>query len=135
MDKKTLAFWFTNALFVLIGWMAHSVVQFAIHRKLPIFGGGRVFRTVICGTLILAACFLIYLGINGFLNGSIEVLSFSGGQGSSRTKFINFADNPDGFWDAVCIYLFLGLVFIYVSIAEIIIYRKLKKYHKPGPHD
>ena len=122
-----------GAVFILFAWVVYSVVGRAWRKRRSIFGTGPIFRCVICGALIAAAGFDFVTCVEAIGSGRIYVVLGGGFHTSSHGFTVYQAGNPNGFWEAVCVHCYLGLVLIYLFVAEIIIAIKQNKHVKPRP--
>jgi hypothetical protein len=121
MDKMTgFTFVMLACLFVLFGWVQYSVVRRAWRKRRAVFRGGAILRYGGSAILFGFACFCFICGLNAIKDGSIFVVLHGRLSNSSVAFTIHRADNPNSFWEAVCVYIYMALTFYFLSFAEII---------------
>jgi len=121
MDKMTIyTYSLLATVMILFGYATFSVVRTAARGKRSLLGGSPIFRFVVCGVLILAAGYLLFDNVNAVRKGEIYVVLSGRGTSHNIGYTIHRADNPSGFWEAICIYTYIALVFLCLSAAEIV---------------
>ena len=126
MSSSQTTFLMLGALFVLFGWVVVSVVRRAYRKRRSIFGDRPVLRYFICSALLLAACFELYHCTRAISSGHILVALGGGFHTSSHAHTIYRANNPSGFWAAICSYYYLSIVFLYVFFGEVLVFVRQK---------
>jgi len=121
------------AVFALFALVIYSVVKRAYRKRRFIFGASPVLRYTICAALIAAACFDIFKCVEAIGSGKIYVVLGGRLHTTSHGFTVYQASNPGGFWEAICIYSYLDLIFICLFVAEIIIAIRQKKHVRPRP--
>ena len=101
-------------------WAQYDVVRRAWRKRKSILGGRALFRYGICAVLLAAVCSIIVKCSEAIKDGEILVAvpnRFS----RSVAITVHRADNPSGFWEAICVYGFIGVMFLHLALAEIMI--------------
>ncbi|HSY17179.1 MAG TPA: hypothetical protein VK815_02550 [Candidatus Acidoferrales bacterium] len=123
-----------SAFALLFTWVVYGIVKRTLRTRRPIFCDSVPLRYAICAAVILCGGFLIYQGLDAVKTGTIDIYvrgKYSSGPGA---HFIfHRATDPRAFWEAVCAYCYLGSVFIWIAIAEVIVSFKPRNHVKPKP--
>jgi hypothetical protein len=123
MDMSTITtFSLLGIFFALLTWVVFSVTQTARRRKRSPIGlpdNRQLLRTIICTVFIVSAGYFIYSSIHGIQSG---VISYVMGGRFTRGILVTVyrVKEPNTFWVVVFIYIYFALLFLYLSIAEII---------------
>ena len=133
MNATIATFSMLAAVFALFAWVVYSVVKRACRKRRSIFGASPALRFVICAALIATACFEIFQCMEAVGSGKIYVVLGGGFHTTSHGFTVYQASNPSGFWEAICSYCYLSLIFIYLFVAEIIIAVRQRKHVKLRP--
>lgn len=130
MNGMTIyVFTLITALFILFSWVVFRVIKNAKRAHQPIFDVNPVLRCIICLVLLVIAFYEIYTVIQAINQGSIRVVL--GGKYSRTHGFtIHHAQNPYGFWEAICFYGYGALVFVWLSLAEVFLTIQRRKHPK-----
>jgi len=133
--NTTTRFSLLGVLFVLLAWVAFSVIKRAGRKRrspLGIPDGARALRFIVCGLFITVAGSLFYDVANGVLTGRILEGSYTRFI-SSHVFTVFRTDDPDRFWTVICWNCFYGLLLLGLATAEIMIAVKRSRYVKPKP--
>jgi hypothetical protein len=118
-----------SAVMLLFTWVVYGIVKRALRTRRPIFCGGRLPRYAICAAVVLCGGFFLFQGIDAVKSGTIDIYVHSRYSSGPGAHFIfHRADDPRGFWEAVCGCCYLGLVFLWIAITEVIVSIKQRNH-------
>ena len=123
MDKSAIILWLKFA--ALLALFTYATLRVAgrerrrKHSPLGTLGNkGPAFRLVLCGVLVIGASIAFYFTGDAIMTGRLRIPPPNYTTGSGYDLY--HSEQTNGFWMLVCIYCCFGLLFLYLSVAELI---------------